>query len=139
MPRPSASFLRFALVGALGFAIDGGIMQALTLATGASPLFARAISFPLALSATWALNRSWTFPTGRERAPLAQYRRYLAVQILGFIINYALFAVLVRSGGMWAEAPLLALLVGGLTSMAATYVLSRMLVFSAAHPAAPPA
>jgi putative flippase GtrA len=131
--RALTPLLRFALVGALGFVVDGGVMQALTMATGVSPLAARAVSFPLALSATWALNRSWTFSTGRERAPLDQYRRYLAVQIFGFVVNYALFAALVRSGGIWQEVPLVALLAGGLTSMVATYALSRSLVFSPAR------
>jgi putative flippase GtrA len=137
MPRLSASVLRFGGVGAIGFAIDGGVMQLMTTVTGTSPLIARAISFPLALSATWALNRSWSFPTGRERAPLSQYRRYLAVQIAGFIINYALFATLVQSGGIWQQQPLLALVIGGLVSMMTTYALSRALVFSAVPPAAP--
>jgi putative flippase GtrA len=137
MPRLSGSVVRFAIVGAIGFAIDGGAMELLTATTATSPLIARAFSFPLALSATRALNRAWTFPTGRERTPVAQYRRYLAVQIAGFVVNYALFAALVQSGGIWQEQPLLALVIGGLVSMITTYALSRALVFSAVPPAAP--
>jgi putative flippase GtrA len=137
MPRLSPSVVRFAIVGAIGFAIDGGVMQLLTATTGTSPLIARAFSFPLALSVTWVLNRAWTFPTGRVRALLSQYRRYLGVQIAGFIINYALFAALVQSGGIWQQQPLLALVIGGFVSMITTYALSRLLVFSAVPRAAP--
>jgi putative flippase GtrA len=131
MLRLSRSLARFVVVGSIGFVVDGGVMQLITWTTGVSPLLARAFSFPLALSVTWALNRTWTFETGRERAPLSQYRRYVAVQIAGFIINYAIFAGLVMTGGLWRDWPLLALAVGALISMIFTYVLSRLHVFSA--------
>jgi putative flippase GtrA len=130
MLRLNRPLLRFGVVGAIGFAVDGGVMQLITATTGVSPLIARAFSFPLALSVTWALNRTWTFETGRTRAPLSQYRRYVAVQIAGFAINYAIFAGLVMMGGVWRDWPLLALMVGALVSMIFTYVLSRQLVFS---------
>ncbi len=130
MLRLSRSLSRFVVVGSIGFLIDGGVMQLITWATGVSPLIARAFSFPLALSATWGLNRTWTFETGRERAPLSQYRRYVVVQIAGFIVNYAIFAALVTAGGLWRDWPLLALMVGALISMIFTYILSRLHVFS---------
>lgn len=131
MPRLDHSLARFAVVGSIGFAIDGGVMQLLTSLAGVSPLIARAVSFPLALSVTWTLNRIWTFETGRLRPPGPQYRRYLAVQIAGFAINYAIFAALVTAGAPWRGYPLLALMVGALTSMLFTYVMSRAHVFSA--------
>ena len=123
--------LRFALVGSIGFLVDGGVMQLLTSAAGVSPLQARACSFPLALFATWGLNRTWTFTTGRHWPAGLQYRRYVMVQFAGFLINYACFAGLVTTGGLWRDWPLLALAVGTLVSMLFTYVSSRLFVFSA--------
>jgi putative flippase GtrA len=134
MLRFSRSFWRYAIVGTAGFLVDGGVMQLLTSMAEVSPLAARAVSFPLALTLTWALNRAWTFETGRARAPATQYGRYLAVQIAGFAINYASFAGLVLGGGVWARWPLLALAAGALLSMILTYLLSRALVFSARPP-----
>ena len=106
-------------------------MQLLTSAAGVSPLIARACSFPLALSATWGLNRIWTFKAGRHHPPGLQYRRYVVVQIAGFVINYACFAGLVLAGGVWRDWPLLALTVGALVSTLFTYASSRLFVFSA--------
>ena len=131
MLRLAPELLRFGFVGSIAFAIDGGVMQLLTSTTGVSPLLARGISFPVALSVGWALNRSWTFEAGRKRSAGSQYRRYVLVQIGGFLINYAAFAALVTSGGLWREWPLLALAVGVLISMIFTYVCSRLFVFSA--------
>ena len=130
MLRLEASILRFGVAGSIGFAVDGGVMLLITAATGLSPLIARAFSFPLALSVTWAINRTWTFKTGRARARLSQYQRYLAVQIAGFIVNYLIFAALVTAGGVWRDWPLVALMAGALVSMVLTYALSRLLVFS---------
>ena len=137
MPRLSRSLLRFGVVGAIGFAVDGGVMQLMTATAGISPLIARAFSFPLALSVTWALNRTWTFETGRARAPLSQYRRYVAVQIAGFAINYAIFAGLVTMGARLARLAALGARDGALVSLVVTYILSRLLVFSTSAP--PPA
>lgn len=133
MLLPSSSLIRFAIVGAIGFAVDGGVMLLITSTTGTSPLIARAVSFPLALTLTWAMNRNWTFVTGRHRAPASQYHRYAAVQTAGFAINYGTFAGLVTAGGIWRAQPLLALFVGALLSMIFTYTLSRLHVFSG-HP-----
>jgi putative flippase GtrA len=130
MLRLGPELLRFGVVGSIAFAIDGGVMQLLTLTTGISPLLARGISFPAALSVGWALNRSWTFEAGRKRPAGSQYRRYVLVQIGGFLINYAAFAALVMSGGLWREWPLLALAAGVLISMIFTYLCSRLFVFS---------
>jgi putative flippase GtrA len=131
MLQRSRELLRFSLVGSIGFLIDASAMQVLASDAGISPLWARAVSFPLALSVTWALNRAWTFESGRYRPAGSQYRRYIGVQVIGFLINYASFAFLVLAGGIWGEWPLLALLVGALLSMLFTYIASRTFVFSA--------
>ena len=90
-----------------------------------------AIEVAGALTVTWALNRTWTFETGRARTPGSQYRRYIAVQIAGFAINYATFAVLVTGSPALRALPLAALVAGALVSMVNTYALSRALVFAA--------
>ncbi len=131
MWRFGPEILRFAIVGLIAFAIDGGLMQFLISVAGVPPLLARGVSFPSALSVGWALNRTWTFRAGRKRSPGSQYWRYLLVQMGGFLINYAAFAALVTSGGLWREWPLLALTTGAFISMLFTYGCSRLLVFSA--------
>ncbi len=63
--RPPARFGAFAVVGAVGFLVDAGVLTALVNGLGANPYAARAVSFPAAVTATWWLNRRWTFaPAG---------------------------------------------------------------------------
>ena len=51
---------RFLIVGTVGFAIDGGLLY-LLVRTDVDPYLARGLSFPPAVTATWYLNRVWTF------------------------------------------------------------------------------
>jgi putative flippase GtrA len=105
-------------------------MQLLISTAGYSPLLARTFSFPLALTLTWALNRNWTFEAGRHRGRASQYGRYLAVQVAGFAINYAVFAACVTVSEIGRRLPLLSLVFAALISMVFTYVVSRRFVFS---------
>jgi len=136
--RPSHPFARFLAVGVVGFVVDSGVMQLLISIAGYSPLLARTFSFPLALTLTWALNRNWTFGAGRHGDPASQYGRYLAVQVAGFAINYAVFAACVTGSEIGRRYPLLSLVFAALVSMVFTYVVSRRFVFSEALSSAEP-
>ena len=122
---------RFLVVGCLGFLVDAGVMELVIGLTGLSPLWARSISFPIALSLTWALNRSWTFPEGRARGVKSQYAIYLAVQLTGLAINYGIFAALLGYHPYWEEHPVLALAIGAGAAMVFTFVLSKAVAFAA--------
>ena len=124
-----SEFRRFTVVGAIGFLVDGAVLQALISGAGWSPFTARLVSFPLALSATFWLNRNWTF---RHRATASAFRTYGAytlVQTVGALINFAVFS----AGILWIpplrERPLLALAAGSGVALVFTFSASRMAVF----------
>jgi putative flippase GtrA len=125
-----ARFLRFCLVGLFGFAIDGGLLY-LLVDNGSDPYLARAITFPIAVSATWYLNRHWAFGI-RSNVPGKgrDYRRYLLVQTVGALGNYLVYALLLVVLGLTARDALIALAVGALAGLAINYTGSRWWVFS---------
>ena len=121
-------FLRFALVGALGFAFDAGVFLALVL-SGSDPYVARAVSAFLALTVTWWFNKKWTFRRDAARAGPRTYPVYLAVQSGGLGVNYAVFAAAqatVESGPVYS---FFALLLGSATALAMNFASARGLVF----------
>jgi putative flippase GtrA len=122
--------LRFLVVGSIGFAVDGGMLILLNSFAGWSPLAARAIGFPVAVSVTWWLNRIWTFSDGRARPVRSQYIFYIAIQLAGLAINFSIFTALIQLPP-FAAWPIAALAVGSLTAMFVTYTLSRHVAFSA--------
>lgn len=130
MKLPQSSLLRFAIVGSLGFAVDGGALVVLVHGFGWSPFAARCVGFPLALTVTWVCNRLWTFEGGRDRAPAQQYGLYTLIQLAGLGINMAVFALLLWLSPLFAQWPVLALAAGSLAAMGFTYLASRRFAFA---------
>jgi putative flippase GtrA len=118
---------RFIVVGTVGFAIDGGLLY-LLVRSGVDPYLARAFSFPPAVTATWYLNRVWTF-AAREGAARRQYARYLAVQLVGALSNYGVYAAILSLGHRSAEGALAALAAGSIAGLVINFVGARALVF----------
>jgi putative flippase GtrA len=125
-----AQFARFAVVGAVGFAVDAGVLQLLVSAAAWSPFAARAVSFPVALACTFALNRAWTFP-GLRMSMVRAYGAYGAIQGVGALINLAVFSVCVLLAPPLYERPVIALGIGAAVSLAFNFYASRRVVFRA--------
>jgi putative flippase GtrA len=87
-------FIRFAIVGAIGFVIDFGVFNLLKLLI---PFFytnarwAQAISFALAASSNYYWNRKWTFPDSRSKSVRKQFLQFFIVSLLGLTIRTPLF------------------------------------------------
>jgi putative flippase GtrA len=119
---------RFAIVGSIGFAIDGGLLYLLVL-KGVDPYLARGFSFPPAVTATWYLNRVWTF-AARIGAPHRQYTRYVAVQIAGALGNYAVYALILVFIRRTAGGALVAFAAGSAAGLLINFIGARTFVFA---------
>ena len=89
-----AQLLRFGAVGGVGFVVDGGLLW-LLIGLDFNPFLARALSFPVAVVVTWALNRNWTFRATRDTSSKGQFRRYFGVQIVGSLTNYLIYSAVI--------------------------------------------
>ncbi|WP_159458646.1 GtrA family protein [Roseisalinus antarcticus] len=85
--------LRFGVVGAFGFMVDGGLLW-LLVSNDANPFLARGLSFPAAVFTTWWLNRIWTFANATRSSPRRQLNLYFALQVVGSLTNFAVYSVL---------------------------------------------
>jgi putative flippase GtrA len=123
-------FLRFGVVGTIGFVVDTAVLYA-GLALGLGLYGGRAVSYLVAASTTWALNRLWTF-RGRGDGPVhQQWALFLLVNLVGFAMNYGTYAALVAFVPMVAAHPVLGVAAGAIAGMFGNFVLSRQLVFRA--------
>lgn len=120
---------RFAAVGLIGFAIDGSILSALVW-MDLGVYVARCISFITAVSATWWLNRSWTFAARARANRGEEYRAYVAVQIIGSIINLSIFAAIIQWHPLLRQTPIIPLAAGAAVALVFNYTASRTFVFS---------
>ncbi|WP_338662752.1 GtrA family protein [Pararoseomonas sp. SCSIO 73927] len=128
----AAQFLRFGVVGTIGFLVDTAVLYA-ALGAGLGLYAGRALSYVAAASGNWALNRAWTFrEAGRVtgRAALGrQWALFLAVNLVGFAVNYGTYALLVANLPVAAAHPVLAVAAGSLAGMGGNFLLSRRFVF----------
>jgi putative flippase GtrA len=89
-------FVRFGLVGTLGTAVDFLVLNALILGLAAPKFWANTCSFSAAALSNFVWNRLWTYPESRLRPAGRQLAQFLAVSIVGYAINQALFLSLDR-------------------------------------------
>ena len=122
-------FLRFGVVGTVGFLVDSAVLLAM-LALGMGPYGGRVLSYLVAASTTFALNRAWTFRAAARDAPVgAQWARFLALNLVGFAANYGTYAALIASVPLVAQYPVLGVAAGSVAGMFINFGLSRRFVF----------
>jgi putative flippase GtrA len=128
----ASRFLRFAIVGTGGFAVDECVLAAMTRLVHLDPYSGRAVSFFCAVTFTWWGNRTLTF---RDRAAreglLREWAKFLAANALGGAINYATYAALVAFAPQPLANPFLALAAGAVAGLVFNFIMSHSFVFRA--------
>ena len=120
-------FAPFVGVGAVGFVVDASILTALTSGFDWSNYSARAVSFAVAITVTWLLNRNWVFI--RTRNVRREYGAWVLTQIVGASINLGGFALLLALFSELARFPVVALMGGGILALVFNYFAARRWVF----------
>lgn len=120
-------FLRFALVGVLGFIIDAGLLNLLLLG-GLGFYGGRAISFLAAATATWGLNRSFTFRRNSAHGKLRhEWATYIGLMVLGGIVNYGVYALAIEGSPLARVHPESGVALGAVAGMLVNYWNARFL------------
>ena len=127
-------FPQFLVVGAVGFVIDATILAVLVHSYGWGDYSARLVSFAVAVSATWLLNRRYVFAVGKTANKRSEYTRYLMVQGTGMLINFLVYSLCIASSETMDRWPVLALAVGSIVALFFNFAGSRVLVFTGRNP-----
>lgn len=127
-------FLRFCVVGTVGFVIDAGILQVLVVAMHANPYAARIPSFLAAASGTWLMNRRYTFAVSHEPTR-GEWLRYVAFMVLGALVNYGAFALCIAFWAFAQAQPWLGAAVGSVAGLGVNFTASRLIFLRAGRTA----
>lgn len=121
-------FFFFGLAGTVGFLVDAAVLYALKSELG---LFvARGVSFLSAVLATWLINRSVTFVHRRtEMSVHREFLMYVAVMIVGGMVNYASYAWLILEYRFVSDHPIVGVAIGSLAGMFLNLLNSRFLIY----------
>jgi len=128
--RLLGEFIRFGLVGVVGFLVDAGVLVAM-LRLGLGPWVGRIISYICAATTTYTLNRLWTFRASQQGASWRQWGLFLLLNLSGFAFNYGTYALLILTIPLVATQPVLGVAAGALVGMFANFFVSRRFVFRA--------
>jgi putative flippase GtrA len=122
-------FARFVAAGGIGFLIEAVILTWLVQEQGLNIYGARLVSFSVAVTATWAINRNFAFAGLRQHRKSREYSAYFFVQIVGAAINLGVFAAVVALQPGLRSVPVLPLAIGAAVAMVFNFVASRAWVF----------
>jgi putative flippase GtrA len=123
--------VRFAAVGVLGFLVDAGVLSVARSLLGLDLYSSRALSYLAAVTATWALNRAFTFKEHASAAKLREWARFCAANTGGGAVNLGVYALLVNYVPLVHEVPVLGVAAGSLSGLLVNFTLSRIYVFRA--------
>jgi len=124
----AAQFLRFGVVGLLGFMWDTATVYGMRSFLGLTG--AMILAYFVAASMNWLMNRLWTFRgIGSAGSLLRQWGTFIAANSLGFLLNRGTALVLVDTLPICNSYPVLALVAGTAAGMFSNFTLSRRLVF----------
>jgi putative flippase GtrA len=137
-------FLRFCAVGVAGLLVDTAVLYAVAPVLGWYG--ARVLSFGAAASATWWLNRRYTFtqlagglsasPAPARWSVLRQYGQYLLSMTFGGGVNYAVYVLTLK----WVHLPdsvflgvaFVGVALGSCAGLVFNFLSARYLVFRSA-------
>lgn len=134
-------FLRFCIVGGVGFVVDAGVLQLLVSAFGVGLLIGRVFSYLTAATVTWVLHRKFTFADlvrdARSRgrptpSSVDEWLRFVVANAIGAAVNYGAYAACIVNGEVFRAYPVLAVAVGSALGLAFNYVASKRFVFGRA-------
>ncbi len=120
-------FLRFGVIGTLGFVWDTIVVYATAPWTGL--YVAGVISYIIAGSINWLLNRIWTYRHLSHGAMHRQAVMFLVVNSAGFVLNRGVYFSLIATQPYCHDHPVIPIAAGGIAAMFVNFFLSRRLVF----------
>jgi putative flippase GtrA len=122
-------FARFTAAGGIGFLIEAVILTWLVQGQGLNIYAARLVSFSVAVTATWAINRNFAFAGLKQHRKGREYSAYFLVQIIGAAINLGIFATVVAIRPGLRSIPVFPLAIGAAVALVFNFVASRTWIF----------
>lgn len=124
-----AQFVRFGIVGTIGFIADASMLTLVLSVTGLGFYLGRLVSFLFAASITWALNRCYTFRDRSKQGRMRQWGRFVLVNSAGGLVNYGVYSALILGDDLFRAWPVLAVAAGSIAGLLVNFLGSKFLVF----------
>jgi putative flippase GtrA len=124
--------LKYVVAGGLGFAVDATTLVMLTSVFKWQPISARLLSFMVAVTATWWINRRYAFSDRRaatRRTSSDEYLRYLTTQSFGAGISLLIFVALLWRWPVLQSMLIVPLAIGSICALCFNFYIMDRFVF----------
>lgn len=122
-------FIKFGLVGTVGFIVDALILLLLVHKFSFSIESSRIFSFSGAVFVTWILNRKFTFSKIEDTSKKKEYSLYLVIQTIGACLNYLIFISLVYYNIFFQDYLIVSLGIASLIAMFFNFYISKKFIY----------
>ncbi len=92
--RERTRFIRFAIVGSIGFLVDFLTFNLFRSGLGISPEISSIFSFLVAVASNFIWNRYWTYPDSRSKPIIGQLFQFIIVNVAGLGIRTIVFILI---------------------------------------------
>ena len=128
LPR-KRQLIFFGIAGCLGFVIEAITIYSALNYLHLDPYTPRLISYPVACSVTWYINRRFGFRV-TQKPTLAEFFRFIKSNMLSQLVNLILYFSLISVSGNLAESAIFVLIFATFVSMMLSLFLYKNYVFS---------
>jgi len=122
-------FLKFGMVGFVGFIVDTAFLYLGIGALGMGRIAAGFFAFPFAVTVTWIGNRLFTFRHVEHEPMARQWAKFASVCAVGIVFNRGTYTLMVSLIPLVYDYPVLGLLGGTAAGMFFNFFASKRLVF----------
>jgi len=122
-----AKFGLFLIAGALGFVTDAAVFFGLLYGLGLGPAWCRIIASCVAITVTWALNRSLAFKRDRVDAASVEFAKYFLASLTGAFANLLVLLAIIPFDSAAYHIP--AYIFSAAAGLAVNYMLYSRAVF----------
>lgn len=124
----------FIIVGTIGFIVDAFLLEIILRNFEIGMIFGRLLSFSVAVTVTWLLNRHYTFRQATHehknlKGLIQEFFMYLLASSASISINIGIYMLCVFSFEICYEKPFLAVGIGSIGAMVVTFLVSKYWVF----------
>jgi putative flippase GtrA len=120
--------LAFGVVGVVGFIVDASVLW-VAIRCGLGLYGGRLVSYLAAVTATWALNRRYTFSRSRSRNAFREWGSFVVSQLSGAAVNFIIYAAMAHFMPLVARYPVIGVAAGSLGGMVINFAVARAYVF----------
>ena len=126
-------FLKFSMVGGVGFVVDAGTYFILTHYLGGGLVTSRFVSsLVFGMTATFLLNNFVTFRGHGSGSLLSRYVKFATANIIGNLLNVGTHATLIENLDLFHRTPMLGVIAGTFVGLIFNFTGSKYFVFRSA-------